>query len=321
MKSVLLFSGGLDSILAYYVLKLNDIEIYPVVFASIFLKPNEAIESAKRIGIDLNIVDFTEKQMEIIKNPKYGYGKYANPCIDCHAVMIKEAKRIMDELGYNFITTGEVLGERPKSQSLSGINAVDKLTGLRYYTFRPLSAKLLPPTIVQENGWIKEEFLFDISGRSRKKQMELAEKWNVPYYPTPGGGCILTEKVPGTITLDLIKNDIFNKEQIELIGKGRYFVLNDKCRMIVSRNEEESKNLLKIKRDEDIFIKCKDISGPYALCRGNCSKEDALIGAKIMTRYGKNCRNKEVVVEIEPYGEYKVMNMEDEEIEKYRLIV
>ncbi len=320
MKSVLLFSGGLDSILAYYILKFNNIEIYPVVFSSVFLGAEEAIESAEKIGIELNVVDFTEDQMEIIKNPVYGYGRYANPCIDCHALMIKKAKEIMDKMGYNFITTGEVLGERPKSQSLSGINAVDKLTGLRYYTFRPLSAKLLPPTIVQEKGWIKDEYMFDINGRSRKKQMELAKKWNVAYYPTPGGGCILTEKVPGTITLNLIENGIFNTDQIELIGKGRYFVLSNKCRMIVSRDKDESEGLLKIRKDEDIFIKCKDVSGPYAVCRGECSLDDALKGARIMVRYGKHCRDKDVDVIISSFGEYRVKSLSDEEIKKYRFV-
>ncbi len=318
--SILLFSGGLDSILAYYVLKYNNIKIYPIVFSSVFLPPDEALYSANKIGFDLNVVDFTEEQIETVKNPVYGYGKYANPCIDCHALMIKMAYKIMKEKDFQFITTGEVLGERPKSQSQMGIKGVNDITGIEDIIFRPLSAKLLKQTIPEKENWIKKEYIFGISGRSRKKQIELVQKWNIPYYPSPGGGCMLTEKIPGKIVLNLLENNMLDRKNAEIIGKGRYFILSDKCRFVLSRDEKETEILEKMKKETDIFLECKDIPGPVGILRGECTKKEIFIGASILPRYGKKCRNKDIVEIIYKNEILKVKPYTDEQINPYRFM-
>ena len=190
-----LISGGLDSVLATRVLQDQDIRIIGVSFVTPFFGSEKAEKAAAMLDIDLKVIDITKIHLEVVKYPKYGYGKGMNPCIDCHALMFHEAGKVMEEEGADFLFSGEVLGERPMSQNRQSLMIVARRSGCEKLIIRPLSAKLLPETLPEREGKVNREKLLDIEGRSRKRQMELVDHYGITEYAQPAGGCLLT--VPG----------------------------------------------------------------------------------------------------------------------------
>ena len=262
-KTLVLFSGGLDSILATQLLKEQKLEVKALCFKSCFFDEKNAKLAAKDLGIPLKVVDFSKKHLEIVKSPKYGYGKNMNPCIDCHILMLKEAKKIMS----SFIATGEVLGQRPMSQNKNSLKKIEKESSLKGYLLRPLSAKLLDQTIPEKAGIVKREKLLDISGRSRKRQIALAKKFNLKKYPSPSGGCLLTDPEFSKKLKEL--SNVFpkyKKNDIELLKTGRHF-WKSKTKIVIGRNEEENKRIKKIARKGDILVEIKNYPGPLTLIR------------------------------------------------------
>ncbi len=194
MKALALFSGGLDSTLAIKLIKDQGVEVIALNFVSYFFggKNERADKAAKDLGVQIEYIDFKEIHKEIVKNPPNGYGKNMNPCIDCHALMIKTAGELLKKYDASFIITGEVLGQRPMSQNSQALKRVEKISGMEGYLVRPLCAKLLPETIPEKNGWIDREKLQNLNGRGWTRQMELAAELGVVEYPSPEGGCLLT---------------------------------------------------------------------------------------------------------------------------------
>lgn len=298
-KALLLFSGGLDSILAAKILKDQGIEVVGLTFRSYFFDERQAKKYAKQLGISLKIVDISEEHFEIVKNPKYGYGKSINPCIDCRVLMLKKAKEIMEKEGFDFVATGEVLGERPMSQNKKALKIVEKESGLEEYLLRPLSAKLLKPTISEKLGLVDRSRLLAIKGRSRKKQIELAKKFGLKY-PQPSGGCILTDLNFGKKLKEVLeKRKNLDGNDIRLLRVGRHFWY--KCfKIVVGRNKEENEILKKLARDGDVLVEIKNLKGPTTLVRKYCKKgrkKEAIEKAKELTRrYSKYRNAKEFLV-------------------------
>jgi tRNA-uridine 2-sulfurtransferase len=271
-KSLILFSGGLDSILAARTLQEQGVEVQGLTFVSSFFDSVQAKEAAKKLGIKLKTVDFSKEHLKIVKRPKYGYGKNMNPCIDCHLLMLKTAKKIIEKEKFDFLATGEVLGERPMSQNRKALELIEKESGLFGYLLRPLSAKLLKPTEVEKNGVVDREKLLDIRGRSRKKQLSLAKQWKIKEYPTPAGGCLLTDPEFSKRLKDLLaKNPRANKNDIELLKLGRHF-WQGKDKIIIGRNEQENEKLKQLKQRNDILIEMENYAGPTALIKKYGSK-------------------------------------------------
>jgi len=272
-KALVLLSGGLDSILAAELLKRQGIEVTALSFKSHFFNDKAAKKAADKLNIPLRTIDFSEEHLNLVKNPPHGYGKTMNPCIDCHALMLKKAKEIMEKEKFDFVATGEVLGERPMSQNVNALKLVEKESSLKGYLLRPLSAKLLDPTIPEEKGLVKREKLLDISGRSRKRQMELAKEWGIKEYPTPAGGCLLTD--PG---FSKRLRELFNEcpdcqgNDVELLKFGRHF-WEKGIKIVVGRNEKENEQIKKLAQKGDILVEMKDYPGPLTLIR-NYSSED-----------------------------------------------
>ena len=183
IKALVLFSGGLDSILAVKILQLQGIDVTGLTFVSYFFNNQSAKKAASKLKIKLKTVNFSEEHLKMVKKPKHGYGKSLNPCIDCHLMMLRKAKEIMNSPGsrekYDFVATGEVLGERPMSQNKKALDLIEKESGLKGFLLRPLSAKLLQPTILEKKRKIKRAELLDICGRSRKKQIALAKAFKI----------------------------------------------------------------------------------------------------------------------------------------------
>jgi len=266
-KALVLLSGGLDSILAVKILEAQGVKIKGLGFKSYFFNEKLAKKAAKELNIPIKIIDLSKEHLNLVKKPKYGYGKGMNPCIDCHILMLKKAKNIMLKEKFDLVATGEVLGERPMSQNLKSLKLIEKKSGLKGYLLRPLSAKLLEPTIPEKKGLIERKKLLDISGRSRKRQLKLAKKFKIKSYPSPAGGCLLTD-------LEFSKKlkDLFEKyprcqgNDIELLKLGRHF-WQDKVKIIVGRNEEENKKIRKLAKRADVLIEMENYPGPLTLVR------------------------------------------------------
>lgn len=274
-KALVLMSGGLDSILAAKLLTEQGIEIEGVVFVSNFFSSQSAKKAASQLCIKLREVDIGKEFLNTVKQPKHGHGVGLNPCIDCHALMLKKAKEIMENEGFGFVATGEVLNERPMSQNRQTLKIVEKEVGLEGYLLRPLSAKLLEPTIPENKGLVDREKLLSISGRSRKKQMELAKHFGIVDYPTPAGGCMLTQDGFVNRLKNLMGNKPnFNTDDVELVKIGRHFWLGD-VQIVLGRNKEENEKLMQLKKEKDVIIEPDNFIGPSALIRGeNISQQD-----------------------------------------------
>ena len=293
VKALVLLSGGLDSLLAAKILLEQNIQVVGLVFKSYFFDEKEAKKYAKQLKIPLKVINIGKEHLKIVKNPKYGYGKGMNPCIDCHLLMLKKAKEVMEKEKFDFVATGEVLEERPFSQSKKALELIEEESSLKGYLLRPLSAKLLPKTIPEEKGWVKREKLFGIRGKRRKKQIELAKKFGLEY-PQPSGGCILTDLTFSKKLKELleVKKNI-GKNDVELLKVGRHFWF-DGIKVVLGRNEKENKKLEKLAKKEDVLVKPK-FPGPTALIRvykGELSKTLLQKVKRLIKNYAKKAKLK-----------------------------
>ncbi|MFA5013139.1 MAG: tRNA 4-thiouridine(8) synthase ThiI [Candidatus Paceibacterota bacterium] len=293
-KALLLMSGGLDSILAARILQNQGVDVTPICFKSYFFDCGAAKKASKQLGLKLKEVDFSKEHLSMLKAPQFGRGSAINPCIDCHLLMLKEAKKIMVKEKYDFVATGEVLGERPMSQNARSLSLLEKEAGLEGLLLRPLSAKVLDETVPEKNGLVDREKLEGISGRSRRPQLELARQFGIKEFPTPAGGCILTEKNYSTHLSKLL---YFKKEpddnDCKLIRQGRIFWEGDMF-IVIARDEEECKKLKRSKRSDDVYLEPKNFTGPSVIVRALSTetKKSSLdemisIGKKYLLQFSK----------------------------------
>jgi len=289
-KALLLFSGGLDSILDAKILLKQKIKIIPICFQSYFFDCKLAKESAKKLRLKVKIVNFGKKHLKIVKSPEYSHGKGMNPCIDCHLLMLKEAKKIMEKEKIDFIATGDVLGERPFSQNREALIKMEKEANLKKIILRPLSAKLLPKTIPEELGLIKRESLFDFRGKSRKPQIKLARELRISEFPSPAGGCLLTDpQYSQKLKVLFEKVPDFNGKDCQVLKRGRVFWQDDFL-IVVGRNEKENEELKKLKKKEDLILEPENFPGPTVLIRGfgkKVKKEMIKEGIGLLLNYSK----------------------------------
>lgn len=267
VRALLLFSGGLDSVLAGKVLEEQGVEIVCLTFRSSFFGVREAIRAAAEQGWPLVVADITREQIQVVENPRYGYGRQLNPCIDCHGQMARIAGQLLQRYQADFVATGEVLGERPKSQNFQALGLVEKLSGIKGLVLRPLSAKLLSLTVPEEKGLVERDKLLDIRGRSRKRQLELAEKYKLKEFLTPAGGCLLTDPGFAARARQLRRwRGALWPEDIELVKAGRVF-LEAGAIIVVGRDERENDHLLRTAGETDVLITTAGIKGPLAVVR------------------------------------------------------
>ena len=266
-KALGITSGGLDSILSALVLKDQGIDVSWISFMTPFFSSDAAIRAADSLNIPIKVKDITEAYIPLLQAPKAGFGKNMNPCMDCHALMFAIAGKEMEKQKADFLFSGEVVGQRPKSQTKNSLRYVEKNSGFEGLILRPLSAKLLSETIPEKRGWVDREKLFDITGRSRKIQMEMAEKYGIKEYPTPAGGCLLTDSTFSNRLKDIIfvQKD-YEIRELYLLKHGRHFRINKKLKVIVGRSKEDNDNILKYyRKDKDILINPASLPGPAVL--------------------------------------------------------
>ncbi len=322
MKALALFSGGLDSILAVKLLQEQGIDVTALSFVSPFFGNKKELEKiAEKNNIKLRLRNINRDYIKILKKPKHGYGKNMNPCIDCKILMLKTAKKYAEKIGARFIFTGEVLGQRPMSQRKNTLMLIEKKAGLEEKLLRPLSAKLLPETEAEKKGIVDREKLKAIKGRSRKAQFSLAKRFNIKKYKAPAGGCLLTYKGYSNKVKDLLKHKKRIKaEDIMILKIGRHF-RKGKNKILVGRDEQDNKKLLKLKKKSDYKFEAKDIMGPITLLQGPKIKSAIKLAAQLTARYSDA---KEFPAKIK-YGkekfnkEIKVNKIKNKELEKLRI--
>ncbi|MCP4650724.1 MAG: tRNA 4-thiouridine(8) synthase ThiI [PVC group bacterium] len=271
VRAIGLLSGGLDSILAIKVVQQQGIEVTGLSFVTPFFNANAAQKAADQLGVPLIIKDITAEHFKIVKNPPHGYGKTMNPCIDCHALMVKIAGGIMQGEGFDFIFTGEVLNERPMSQNRASLEIVAKTSGYKEYLIRPLSAKFLNQTKPEQEGIVDHSKFLDLQGRSRKRQIAMAREFGVKEYPNPAGGCLLTDKGFSNRLRELLSyNEDPSVRELRLLRLGRHFRLADTAKLIVGRNQQENEVLESLFESQGYMIMTDDeISGPTCLLIGD----------------------------------------------------
>ncbi|MCD6169731.1 MAG: hypothetical protein J7J76_04160 [Candidatus Latescibacteria bacterium] len=327
-KAVGLVSGGLDSILALRLVLEQGFEVTAVNFTTPFLADRGGYSHLERIckqvGVKLRRVTPGRDYIEMIKAPRHGYGKSLNPCVDCRIFFLRLAKQIMEELGAEFIFTGEVLGQRPMTQRRDTMRIVERESGLDGRLLRPLCAKLMKPTIPEHEKIVDREKLLAISGRSRKEQMRLAQRWGITDYPSPAGGCLLTDSQFAGRLKDLFKHHQDSAEQIELLRLGRHFRLNPQTKLICGRNAEENEKLAQLASDVDLKLGVKGGRSTLAVLFGWPEPSSIQTAARICARYSHQRELPKVEVEIwktdrNTANTIAVQPVSDQELEQIRI--
>jgi tRNA U34 2-thiouridine synthase MnmA/TrmU len=310
-KAIAMISGGLDSTLALALIRSQGIAVKAINFYTGFcitetqrrkggrsdgtVPRNEALRAAADLEIDIEYVDISGPgYLDMLVHPRWGYGANANPCVDCRVFMMRKAREIMVAEGADFIFTGEVLGQRPKSQRRDTLRIIERESGLDGRLLRPLSAKLLPPTIPEKEGIVDRERLLDLSGRSRVRQIALAKELGVEDFPQPAGGCCyLTDEAFARKFFDVLDNREkagaerrLVQEDIVLLSTGRHFRLSPRAKLVVGRTEVENA-LLEHHVEGRARLEAKGVLGPLALVEGEPTWEERLLAAAIVARYGK----------------------------------
>ncbi|HID49938.1 MAG TPA: tRNA (5-methylaminomethyl-2-thiouridylate)-methyltransferase [Chromatiales bacterium] len=316
-KAVSLISGGLDSLLATKVIQEQGIHVEGINFFTGFCveghthairkkdrakpKRNNALWVAEQLGIKLHIVDVIEEYKDVLLNPKHGYGQNMNPCLDCKGFMVRKAHEWIREHGFDFIITGEVIGQRPMSQRKDTMPVVARESGAGDLLLRPLCAKHLPPTLPEREGWVDRDQLHDFSGRTRKPQMALAEQFGFREYATPAGGCcFLTDKAYADKLVDLWQHRDsrdYELDDIMLLKVGRHLRPRPHFKLIVAREEGEGKFLAGYRR-QFVHLQSRSHSGPLVLIDGQLQEGDIELAARIAARYGQGRDAEQVDMEV-----------------------
>jgi len=289
-----LFSGGLDSTLAVLLLLEQNIKVTALTFLNHFgceitdrtgcTQNPDSI--ASKFGFELKAVHLGQKFIDLVKDPPHGYGKNMNPCIDCRILMLREAREYMEMVGADFVFTGEVLGQRPMSQHRAQLNLITRRSGLDDKLLRPLSARLLDPTAPEKEGLVERDKLEKIAGRSRKRQMELAEKYGLDDYPNPAAGCLLTDVGYSRRLKDLLDHrpDI-DVEDINLLRVGRHFRLDDATKVVVGRNKGENEKISSFRGKHHWIFEARGAGSPLTLFDGKPNSRNIELAARITARY------------------------------------
>ena len=303
-KVVALLSGGLDSQLAIKMMQEQGFDVSAVAIKTPFCDFDcgrgcgfEIRERADDLNVNLKTVYLGDEYIEMLKHPKHGIGAGFNPCIDCRSMMFDAAKKHMEDIGAEFIISGEVLGQRPMSQHAPALKTIENESDLVGKIVRPLSAALLPETDPEKDGLIKRENLGMIRGRTRRGQLDMAKKYGIENPPNAGGGCLLTEPHFGIKAKDLFshtKNPTIN--DIDLLKIGRHFRLDEETKFIVGRNKDENEMIKAIALPGDILLEAKDFVGPVSILRGSNAKQHLKFASSITLRYSDAPNNEQAIV-------------------------
>lgn len=327
IKAIGMLSGGLDSRLAVRLIQRQGIEVVALHFYTGFCiagprrwverieQPgarHEALEAGTHLAVPVEVIDVAREYVAVVLHPRYGYGSGMNPCIDCRIFMLQQAKTYMEQVGAHFVFTGEVLGQRPKSQLRQQLRTVERESGLQGLLLRPLSAQLLPATVPEKRGWVDREQLLALSGRGRKEQIALAERLDVGAYPQPSGGCCLLPDPYFARRLgDFLAHypeERVTPHQAALLAVGRHFRMGEQVKVIVGRNEGENNYLVHVGTDQWQFTTI-DQPGPVALTADPLTPAQVDQVASLAASYSDEKHKPQVRVEVRHYGHVQTVTV------------
>jgi len=316
-KAVSLISGGLDSLLATRVIIDQGIHVEGINFFTGFCveghthairnkdrakpKRNNALWVAEQLGIKLHIVDVIDEYKDVLLNPVHGYGQNMNPCLDCKGFMVRKALEWIEQHDFDFIITGEVMGQRPMSQRKDTMPVIQRESGAGDRLLRPLCAKHLPQTLPEREGWVQREQLYGFNGRSRKPQMALAEQFGFKDYATPAGGCcFLTDKSYSVKLVDMWQHRNsrdYELDDIMLLKVGRHLRPRPHFKLIIAREEGEN-NFLHGYRKQFVHLQTLSHGGPLVLIDGEVDADDITLAARICARYSQGREAEQVEISV-----------------------
>ena len=329
-KVVALLSGGLDSQLAVRMMQEQGFDVSAVAIKTPFCDFDcgrgcgfEIRERADDLNVNLKTVYLGDEYIEMLKKPKHGIGAGFNPCIDCRAMMFDAAKKHMDEIGAEFIISGEVLGQRPMSQHGPALRTIEKESGLVGKIVRPLSGALLPETDPEKEGLIKRENLGMIKGRTRRNQLDMAQEYGIENPPNAGGGCLLTDPQFGVKAKDLFEHtETPTINDIDLLKIGRHFRLDEETKFVVGRNKDENEMIKAIALPGDILLEARDHVGPVSILRGKNGKSHLKFASSVTLRYSDAPKDESGVLTIKENNateEITSKSAKEEEYIKFRI--
>jgi len=331
VHAISLFSGGLDSCLSVLLMLRQNIEVTALTFMTHFgcdLQDRSSCShnpypTAEKFGFQVKLLQLGQKFIDIVRNPRFGYGKNMNPCLDCRILMLTEAKEYMEAVGADFIITGEVMGQRPFSQKVDKLKMTMQEAGLEGRLLRPLSAKKLPLTIPEQEGWVDREQLEGITGRSRFRQLEMAEEFGLEDFPAPAGGCLLTDPEYSRRLRDLFTHQsVVTFNDLNLLRVGRHFRISPQTKIIVGRNQADNEKISAYADPGDLICEAKGTGSPITLVRGLVSDEVRELACAMTARYCDLKREPEVAVswsQGDDSGAKQVAPARDESIAPLRL--
>lgn len=328
-KAVALISGGLDSMLAARIVMDAGIHVEGINFFTGFCveghthairkqdrdkaKRNNALWVAEQLGIKLHIIDVIDEYKQVVLNPEHGYGAHMNPCLDCKVFMVGHAQQWADDNGFDFIITGEVMGQRPKSQMKALMPLIARESGAQDRLLRPLSGKHLPETLPEREGWIRRDQLYGFHGRNRKPQIALAESLGFEDWAQPSGGCcFLTDKSYSAKLKDLFASRSerdYELDDVMLLKMGRHLRPRPNFKVIISREDGENRYLSGYRRR---YLKLEPSShgGPVALIDGDVSEADITLAARLVARYSQGKHTDNVTIALQQLdGTFRDMNV------------
>ncbi|OGU00279.1 MAG: hypothetical protein A2079_05720 [Geobacteraceae bacterium GWC2_48_7] len=331
-KALALLSGGLDSTLAVKMMLDMNIDVEALNFTSPFCTctgknagcKSQAVRVAQEFDIPIKVVHKGLDYLEIVRNPKHGYGKGVNPCVDCRIYLLRKAKEYMAECGADFVITGEVLGQRPMSQRRDTLRVIERESGLEGFLLRPLSAQHFEPTIPEREGWVDREKLLAIKGRSRKELFELADELDVKNYPCPAGGCLLTELSFVPKIQDVFDHsEELNLRDFRILKTGRHFRIGKRTKAIIGRDENDNRMLEAAMQPGETSIFWMDGNTPAGVVVGKQDEESLELASRILLRYtkaeaGVPCRI-QTVVNGEESVRMVINDFTEEDIRGYRI--
>jgi len=294
VQAVALISGGLDSILAAKIIMGQGFHVTGLYFTSPFSKnygnehATHAARVSKAVGIDFRVIDMGQEYIDLIRRPTHGYGKNANPCIDCKILMLRKARPVMEEVKAPFVVTGEVLGQRPLSQRRDTFQVVERDSDMRGLILRPLSAKHLAPTKAELSGIVDRDKLLGICGRTRTVQLQLAERYGIRGYSTPGVSCLLTDKNFSEKLRDLFadKKHITARD-VHLLTLGRHYRIDSGVKIVLGRDNNENTELMSLASDGYHLFVPHDFPGPAAVLSGTPTQDIKQTIGRLIVTYSK----------------------------------
>jgi len=312
-RAVALLSGGLDSLLAARIVQQQGFEVDALNIRTVFeCSEVRAALAAAELGVRLTVLSVADDYLDVIREPSYGYGKAVNPCVDCRIYMCKMAKTFMEEVDACVVVTGEVLGQRPMSQRRWQVEVIERKSGLEGRLLRPLSAKLLPPTIPEREGLIDRDRLYEFNGRGRRRLIALAGELGIKRIPQPSTGCALTQATFAPRVRDLLEfHPRATRWDFELLNLGRHVRLDEHTKIVVGRNAEENALLESLFQRAGVcdaaFLHPENFLGPDVLIAGRVTDDAVEFAGALLLRFTRRFDPEDAQIRVTHLGSYQVI--------------